>query len=267
MSDLFIFLSKFLPPFVYPLGLAWMLVLLALFLNRRPRGQRLALILVLLLLWLGGNRWVAAALTRGLEWRHLPPDPLPQAEAIVLLSGGTEPMERPRPIVELNGSGDRILYAAQLYHQGKAGHILLTGGRIDWQSQDSSSPTQEMSAILEMLNVPAAALWLEPDSRNTYENAVFSAKILKEKGIQRILLVTSAWHMPRSVRLFEAQGLEVIPAPTDFIVTQADWEGLTHGDLRSYLTGLVPSASNLALTTQILKEYIGILVYEIRGWE
>jgi len=55
---------------------------------------------------------------------------------------------------------------------------------------------------------------LENDSENTAENAFYSAEILREKNIKTIILVTSAMHMPRSVALFEAQGLNVIPAPT-----------------------------------------------------
>jgi uncharacterized SAM-binding protein YcdF (DUF218 family) len=106
-------------------------------------------------------------------------------------------------------------------------------------------------------------LWLEPDSRNTYENALFSTRILREKGIQRILLVTSALHMPRSLKLFQAQGLEVIPLPTDYTVTQGDQAQL---DARAFVLSLLPSAENLALTSRVLKEYIGIIVYDLRGW-
>ena len=266
MSDLFVFLSKFLPLLVYPLGLAFILIGLALFLGRRPRLQRAFLILALLALFLGGNRWVSAALARSLEWRYLPPAAIPQAEAIVLLAGGTEPQEYPRQTVEQNGAADRVFYAAHLYHQGAAPNILLSGGLIDWQSQ-SGSPTQEMASILELLGVPAQALWFEPDSRNTYESAVFSARMLGERGIHKILLVTSAIHMPRSVKLFEAQNLEVIPVPTDFLVTQNNWEQMFNPDLRSQLIGLIPSAGNLSMTTLALKEHFGILVYNIRGWK
>jgi uncharacterized SAM-binding protein YcdF (DUF218 family) len=72
--------------------------------------------------------------------------------------------------------------------------------------------------------------------------------------------------MPRSVELFQAQGLEVIPAPVDFSVTEADWEELTGPDLRAVILGLLPSADSLGLTTRMLKEYIGMLVYDLRGY-
>ena len=86
-----------------------------------------------------------------------------------------------------------------------------------------------------MMGVPAEAIWLQTESRNTYEDAVYSARLLKDKGVRRILLVTSAWHMPRSLGLFQAQGLEVVPLPVDFTVTDAGWQGLMRGDLRCSL--------------------------------
>lgn len=262
---MFVFLSKLLPPLIYPLGLACLLIFLALLLHRRARWQRAALILALLALWIGGSSWVSMGLARSLERRHLPPEPLPAAEAIVVLGGGTASPEYPRPIIEVNSAGDRVLYAAWLYQQGKAPAILVSGGLLDWTPL-RTTPAQDMSALLAMMGVPSEAIWQQPKSRNTYEDALYSAQILHEKGIRHILLVTSAWHMPRSVRLFQAQGLEVSPAPTDFNVTDADWESLTSTDLRSQILGLLPSAENLGLTTRMLKEYLGMLVYDLQGY-
>jgi len=228
----------------------------------RARLQRVVLGLALACLVLGGNTWVATGLARSLEWRYLPPDQPPQVEVIVLLGGSTLPDFAPRPMVEVNSAGDRILYAAWLYKQGLASHILLTGGLLDW-SERARPPAEDMAALLEMMGVPREALWLESESRNTYENALYSARILRQKGIERILLVTSASHMPRSVKLFQAQGLEVIPLPTDFTVTHHEAAPV---DVRAVILGLIPSAENLALTSLMLKEYVGIFVYDLRGW-
>lgn len=262
---MFMFLSKALPPFIYPLGLACILIVLAIFLARRTGLQRVVLVLALLCLVLGGNSCVSNKLTRSLEWQYLPPQEVPQAEVIVLLSGGTAPAHPPRPMVEVNGAGDRVLYAAWLYKQGKADHILLTGGAVDWANREST-PAEEMADLLEMMGVPSQALWLEQESRNTYENALYSARLLQGKGIERILLVTSASHMPRSVKLFEAQGLEVVPLPVDYGATWRESEG-DHGlDVRRLILGLIPSADNMSATSRILKEYIGIFIYDLRGW-
>ena len=263
---MFVFLSKFLPQFVYPIGLATVLIILALVFQKRKKWQNTVIIATLVILFIAGNRWVAYSLTRSLEWQHLSPAEIPPSEVIVVLGGGTEPAQSPRPIVELNSAGDRVLYAAYLYQQGKAPLLLLSGGNIDWLNAQESTPAGQMAAVLEMMNVPASALWLESESLNTYENAVNCAAILTEKGINRVILVTSATHMPRSLALFETQGLEVIPAPTDFKVTEEGWLALWQPNLSAQLTQLMPNVSNLSMTTTALKEYLGILIYRLRGW-
>ncbi len=262
---MFIFLSKFLPQFVYPFGLVSILLVLALILYRRLRLQRALLILILALLWIGGSRWVAYAITRSLEWQYLPGASLPPSQVIVLLGGGTDSPDYPRQTVQLNGAGDRVFYAAYLYKQGLAPHILVSGGNLDWSSA-AISPAQQMATALETMGVPKEAIWMEDKSRNTYENALNCRKILDEKGIHQIILVTSAIHMPRSVGLFRHQGLEVTPAPADFMVTQNSWQQLIHGGLTYQLTNLVPQVENLASVTVALKEYLGILVYHLNGW-
>jgi len=262
---MFVYLSKLLPLFVYPLGLVFILLILALISNRRAGWRKSAIGAALILLWLGGNRWVSMGLARSLEWRYLPPEEPPAAEAIVLLGGGTLSAEYPRPTVEVNGAGDRVIYTAWLYRQGSAPYVLLSGGTIDWLS-GKDTPAEDMAHLLEMMGVPAEKMWLEFKSRNTQENALYSKAILDEKGVRRILLVTSALHMPRAVGLFEQQGLEVIPMPTDYIVTQAGWERLSQANAGVQLINLVPSVDDLALTTRALKEYLGLLVYRLRGW-
>lgn len=262
---MFLYLSKIIPLFVYPAGLVSILIVAALASVKWQKWQRIFLLLALLVLFLGGNRWVADGLTRSLEWRILPQGDIPAAQAIVVLGGGTQPAEYPRQMVEISSAGDRVLYAAQLFHQGKADHILLSGGNLDWNPV-GSTPADEMASLLELLQVPASALWLEPDSRNTYENAANSWSILEPKGIQQIILVTSAVHMPRAVALFEHQGFEVIPAPADYRITRPDWEQLKSANVLLQLSYLIPSAENLSQTTGALKEYLGLLVYRLRGW-
>lgn len=261
---MFVYLSKLLPPLFYPLGLTCLLVLLALFV-RRQKLRNAALLLALALLLIAGNRWVALGLARSLEWRYLPQGELPEAEVIVVLGGGTLSPQYPRPTVEVDQAGDRLIYAAQLYHQGKADRLLLSGGRIEWISA-GNPPAEDMAALLEMLGVPREAMWLESESRNTYENAANARALLQPMGIKRVILVTSAAHMPRSVAIFEKQGFDVIPAPADFTVTQAGWEKLKSGGLATQLLAVLPSAENLALTTRVLKEYLGMLVYRLNGW-
>jgi uncharacterized SAM-binding protein YcdF (DUF218 family) len=122
-----------------------------------------------------------------------------------------------------------------------------------------------MATLLDRLDVPPSAIIEEPRSLNTYQNALYTKTILDEKGLNRILLVTSAFHMPRSVAIFEKLGFEVIPAPTDFYITDGSVTG-TQRTLVGNLLDLVPETGRLASTTEAIKEYIGILVYRLRGW-
>jgi uncharacterized SAM-binding protein YcdF (DUF218 family) len=168
-------------------------------------------------------------------------------------------------MVEINGAGDRVLYAVQLYRLGFAPKILVTGGNIDWLSS-GPSPAEDMQALLLFLGVPAEDIWLEGESRNTYENAPYSRQILDAKGIDQIILVTSAQHMPRSVGLFEKQGLEVLPAPADFSLTEAEWLKITRPAPVDFIFNLLPGVSNLNATTSALKEFLGMFIYRLRGW-
>ena len=262
---MFVFLSKLLPIFIYPLGLGVSFLVLALLLRPAARWMRICVLACLGILLIASNAWVPAVLTRSLEWQYLPPDTYPQTEVIVVLGGSTDSAQYPRQIVEIGGAGDRLLYAAHLYHQGVAPHLLLTGGYIPWKNE-RNAPADDMAEILGMLGVPESALWYETDSRNTYENARFSREILAEKGIERIILVTSAMHMPRAAALFEKQGFEVIPAPADYNITQTGWARLWEPNLTTQLFNFLPSVSHLSETTSALKEYIGILTYRLRGW-
>jgi uncharacterized SAM-binding protein YcdF (DUF218 family) len=263
---MFVFFSKFLPNFVYPLGVIFLLLLLAWMFSHRPRVQNALVMITVIVLLVGGNRWVSYSFARSLEWRYLPLDPVPSADVIVVLGGGTESGQFPRPAVEVNSAGDRVLYAARLYKDGKAPRLLLSGGNIDWLNGRTMTPAEEMATILELTGVPRADMILQPRSQNTYEDALYSSKIIKEMGAEQVLLVTSAQHMPRSVALFRNQGIEVIPAPTDYTITQSGWDNLFSFDLQTTLVNLIPNVSSMSLITSVLKEYIGIWVYQMQGW-
>lgn len=263
---MFVFLSKFLPLLVYPLGLACILLALAVLLHRVRAGRTVLVAAAFLLLWLGGNRWVAYSLARSLEWRYLPQTDLAPADVILVLGGGTEPALTPRQYVEVNAAGDRVLYAGRLYKQGKAARILLSGGNISWAGENDSTPAQDMLELLELLGIPRGAVLLQTQSENTHDDALFSNRILQEHNLKKVILVTSALHMPRSVALFRHLGVEVIPAPVDFTVTRAGWNDLLHGNFTAQFINFFPTASNLAITTNALKEYIGLLAYKFQGW-
>jgi uncharacterized SAM-binding protein YcdF (DUF218 family) len=262
----FLFLSKLLPLLVYPLSLACLLLLALILLRRRPRWVLFLGVGALLLLWTGGNRLVALALARPLEWQYSPPAELPHAGVIVLLGGGELPAAAPQDFPGVNEAGDRMIYAAHLYQQGAAPRILASGGVVGVDGPGGEPGAESMRKLLGVMGVPSEAVLLEPRSRNTYENAVETKKLLDPQGIRRIILVTSALHMPRAYAIFAKQGFEVIPAPTDYSVTEAAWAYYFSPDPAVQLFNLFPRADVLDGTVRALKEYIGFAVYRLRGW-
>ena len=105
----------------------------------------------------------------------------------------------------------------------------------------------------------------DPDSLNTYQNTVNVKKILLERNIDRVLLVTSAMHMPRSLAIFKQQGIQAIAAPTDFLVTKGELDAIGKTP-KSAILHLLPDSKNLENFTIAMKEYIGMIVYRLRGW-
>jgi len=262
---MFLYLSKLLPLFFYPLGLACVLMVVALVtLWKRPRWAAGSITLALIILLVGSNGWVSRFLVRSLEWQNIPHAKLPNAEAIVVLGGATKPAIPPRPAVDLSEEGDRVLYGAQLYQQKKAPLVIVSGGRIHWRGSGPSE-SADMATILSQMGVPASAIIQDPDSLNTYENAVNVRKILEARGIRQVLLVTSAMHMPRSLLIFKRQGIAAIPAPTDFLVTENELQELQSSP-QATLLNMLPDSDRLQQLTRALKEYIGLVVYRFRGW-
>jgi uncharacterized SAM-binding protein YcdF (DUF218 family) len=261
---MFLLLSKLLPVLVYPASLAGLLLVAALR-TRNGLWRRRLIAGAAILLWVLGNGWVAESLVRSLEWRYLPQAEYPPADAIVILGGVTAPAEFPRDTAEISSGGDRVLYGAALYKRGLAPVIVLTGGNLPWTDALTDS-TDEMRELLVLMGIPETAILTENRSTNTYENAVFTHELIEPLGMDRILLVTSALHMPRSVPLFENQGFTVIPAPTDYNATRSPGSRQFAETWPDLLIGLFPNAGAMSATAAVMKEYIGISVYWLRGW-
>ena len=180
----------------------------------------------------------------------------------MVLGGGTEPASSPRPWVQLNKAGNRLLYAAKLYREGKAPLVIVSSGGIAWPG--AAPEAADMAEVLKFAGVPESAIVQETNSRNTYENAVYVQEILASRGIRRILLVTSAMHMPRALLIFRHQGAEPLPAPADFIATGRDFEE-SHNGLKAIAVNLLPDAESLEWSSRAIKEYLGLAVYRLTG--
>jgi len=248
--------------FVYPPGLCLVLLLVAACARRRKVIGPACLWSAIGVLFLGGNEWLASSLAKSLEWRFLSPDPLPEAQCILVLGGGVVSQAYPRQTRELAEEGDRVFYAAHLYRMGKARIVVCTGGIVPGSARETPN-AEDMAAVLRVLGVPAEAIVVETTSRNTYEHTRNVGPLLKEREFRRVLLVTSALHMPRALGVFKRQcpGTEFIPAPTDFSQTAPK--------PRSFIkevAAVIPSAESLRLMGNALHEYIGIAYYKCRGW-
>lgn len=262
---MFLFLSKLLPLLIYPLGLTCFLLALSLiWLWKFPRRSLIAIAAALLILFCSSNPLIASTLVKTLEWQYFPPDPMPAADAIVVLGGSTYAQSPPRPWVEVSEAGDRVLYGVKLYQDGIAPLLVFSGGRIAWK--DGGPPeAEDMAKIALVMGVPDRNILRENDSLNTYQNAVNTAKILQQRQIIDILLVTSAVHMPRAKAIFDKQGFKVTAAPTDYWVSQqslAEMQGVSFGTLLN----VFPDSEALDFFTRAIKEYIGLTIYRLRGW-
>ena len=257
------FLSKLLPALVFPDGLTCLLLAVTLWSLRRSRRLASAAAgCALLLLYLASNPLVCRLLVSSIESQTVVPDPIPDADAIVVLSGGAWAPEPPRPFIQLSGTtANRLLYAAKLYRDGKAPLIVVSGGQLPW-NKDRPPESEEMAQVLQMMGVPASAVVQENQSGNTYQNAVDTRALLEQRNLHRIVLVTSAIHMPRAMRLFRQQGVNAVAAPTDFLPQSV---GDSFSSWQEVILMMLPSAEALANTTQALKELLGAATYRILG--
>jgi uncharacterized SAM-binding protein YcdF (DUF218 family) len=245
-----------------PIVISLTLLIAAAALRKRARVNRICFWMGVTVLLVCGNRWVVGGVVRHLERQHLPPDPLPSADCIVVLSGGVLSRVPPRPTVEITEAGNRVLYAAYLYQQGKASRIICTGTGTSGAIL-ARSEAEDMAELLRRLGVPEATILKETKARNTHEHAINLYPLFQERGFKRVLLVTSAMHIPRSLAVFHrlCPGIEFIPAPTDFRAP-----GWTPGHWYRPFIAVIPTAQNLLDWSDATHEYLGIVYYKVRGW-
>lgn len=239
------------------ISLAAILALLLLWLLTRRRGFLTTVVVVTLLLWLAATPWLSRSVQSLLEHRagEAVAESLPRADAIVVLGGTLSPPAASGGDANLSSAADRLVYAARLYALGKAPVILISGGMRDGAASDAESV--HAGALLAGWGIPESAILTETESINTYENAVYSKLMLDQHGLKTVLLVTSAMHMPRALATFRTAGITATPAPTDFEAS---------GPGPSGLHAWIANPAALELTTRVLKEYVGWLVYRNRGW-
>ena len=251
-------ISSFLTSFIIPLNLSIALAVIGaiLFIARRRKTALffVASGLAWSLFWSlpASSLWAGGRLEQ--LYPHTLPDALPQAQAIVVLGGNTansrqnwfEPYDP-------NTAAPRVNTAALLYQTQRAPQIVLSGAALD----GSLSEAEMMAKTLQQKGIPEHALILEKSSYTTYENAVYTRRTLDEHGINQVLLVTSALHMPRAMAVFRKQGITAIAAPSRPQIVVPDDPTFSFWQ---------PNARALSASRSIIKEYAGLLVYWVRGW-
>ncbi len=252
---MFFVLSKIFWLLAQPISLALVFTLLTLILVffRRRRAALASTMAAVLILGLSGYTTLGYLMIRPLEERFAVPTALPSnVSAIIVLGGATH--ARPstaRQTVALNEAGERLTTAlalAQIYPQAP---IVLSGGSGLFDETESEAET--MRRFFADFGIGDDRLIAEGQSRNTDENSKFTADLLGPEG--DVILVTSAFHMPRSVGLFREQGVEVIAWPTDYRSSGKEVLWLE----------IANPVHNLNLVTVAGKEWIGLLAYSVTG--
>ncbi len=245
--------KKIVTPFLLPPGALILLLSAAAVwtFRRKGRGGGWVLLSAALLLWFFSAgitaRWLMGRLEAGLA---VPPSP--QADVIIML-GGSAYSEVP----DLSGRGtpgpntmERMVAAARL--QRRLGvPIIVSGGRVHATSESIATVTRR---FLIDLGIAADQIILEDQSRDTYENALFSKRICDRAGFRRPLLVTSGYHLKRSLFCFQTVGLAVTPFPCALTTAPGKPVHWYH---------FLPDADAMAASAAALHEWLGIVFYHI----
>lgn len=250
-----VYVNRAVEALILPPGSTIVLILAALFfMKRRPGVAKGALILAVVLLIPLSTSWLGSHLIGHLQTiPAIPPAAVGQveAQAIVIMGSGRYPAAPEYGEDSASPSGmTRLRYGAWL-HQRTGLPILVTGGRPGGEARSEADiMTKTLNEVLG-----TEVRWREERSRTSLENALFSWEMLSREGITKILLVTHANHMPRSVLSFREAGFEVVPAPTLFA---------TRSPNRSLFFDLLPTGSALAGNDYLLHELLGRVWYKLK---
>ncbi|NLD98909.1 MAG: YdcF family protein [Fibrobacter sp.] len=254
-------LIKFIAIGIYPLGLSVFLGITGIvlsFLKKKTAPFFLVASMGILLFF--SLPIVSNILIGTLEKKYPSPVTLPgDCSAIVVLGGGGGGGGSPKfPYPEINDAGDRLIHGARLYKSGYCG-VIITSGNIPVGAFSASITEGEHNArLLKEFGVDSNAIIIDPKSRNTSEHPRYIGAILDSLKLpKRIILVTSASHMPRSVLVFKKYGFTVFPASADFRCNEK---------ILNSFQDLLPNAHAIFLSTAAMHEYYGILGYKILRW-
>jgi uncharacterized SAM-binding protein YcdF (DUF218 family) len=191
-----------------------------------------------------------------LEQRFPPWDPARGApDGMVVLGGSIDPdLSVAHGVAVVRGAPDRVIAAATLARRYPKARIIFTGGSANLISKDAKEADYAIE-VFENLGISGDRVEIDRRARNTQENAEFSLKVAAPKSGERWLLITSAYHMPRSVGLFRKAGFAVEPYPVD-------WRVGARSDLVSFRAF---ANDGLGSVDTGVREWVGLLAYWITG--
>jgi uncharacterized SAM-binding protein YcdF (DUF218 family) len=245
-------LKQFLKALILP-PLPWMLMLLAVLIFWRRRWARKLLLVTFCLIVVLHSGMFSDFLGYPLESSYSPlidPAKVEPYDAIVVLTAGTIPAEGLIPFPSVDGSMFRRLDEAWRLYRIRPKPIIVSGGHVN-PFTPARGENRVARDYLIRWGIPKEDVLGEGKSRDTFESAIEVAKLLRQKGWKRYLLVTSAAHMPRSMVAFKAKAPEPIPAPGDFSVGEFEREPFQ----------FFPSESAARRVLASLHEYMGLINY------
>ncbi|MDC0079329.1 YdcF family protein [Candidatus Pelagibacter sp.] len=243
-----IYLHKILPLIVSPLFFVLILITLGIFLRSKKISLFGIAILIFCSLPIISNNLIAY-----LEKDYILQNTstINEADAIVVLSGMITTIKTESSYeYEFSGAIDRILAGIDLYKDTKAPILILTRGKLPWSL---GKPEGEyLKEFATQFGIPEENILLTDNVQNTDDEAKSVKKILNQNN--KIILVTSAFHMPRAKKVFEAAGINAIPFPVDF---------KTHEQKLTFVD-FMPSADSFSNSSHFVREMIGRAYYSLR---
>ncbi|SHN34481.1 Uncharacterized SAM-binding protein YcdF, DUF218 family [Cyclobacterium lianum] len=257
---MFFFLSQLFSFLIMPFTICLILVGLGLIFFKKSWGRKLVLGSFLLSLFFSNSylaNWVMYT------WEAPPKafNSLPEYDLGIVLTGVTHIDKLPKDRTFFNKGADRVTHALQLYKMGKVKRILITGG-LGFDPTDQTSEAESLGDFLLLAGVDKGDLLLETAARNTNENALFTKRLLEEKGLvgqnkASLLLITSAFHMKRAESCFIRNGLKTETFPVDYYASTPKL---------NIKSAIQPSIQAFSVWHILVKEWVGILVYRIMGY-
>jgi uncharacterized SAM-binding protein YcdF (DUF218 family) len=244
---MYFILSKILLFLLFPLLWIFALLTIAL-LAKSPKRRKRFFIIALIMLYFFSAPFF---LNQVADWWSVKPGRTnePKVYSCAIILGGFSSIDK-NNVGYFNGSADRFIQGLKALSTGKATHIMITGGNGSL-FPGGFSEASWVKTQLNAFKVPDSLTLIESRSRNTIENAVFSKPMLQKAGLKPpYMLITSDFHMRRSLMIFQKEGYDVVPYPCNLMAGHTD----------NSLSDLIPDGSSVGGWNLYFKEIVGYVV-------